>query len=84
MLNNFGLTLHPNGFERKKIQQFPDYQKKDIKLCWIPNNIGIEGKNKADLAAKSALDIDVVSTTKISYTDFKEFSNKYIQGEWER
>lgn len=37
----------------------------DIKLCWIPNHIEVEGITTRDLAAKSDLKMDVDSTTKI-------------------
>ena len=31
-------------------------QKKDIVFSWVPSHTGIKGNEKADLAAKSALD----------------------------
>lgn len=43
----------------------------------------MEGNNKANLAAKTALDMDVDSRTKIPYTDFKKVINKYIQKDFD-
>lgn len=54
---------------------------KDMKLCWIPSHIRVKGKNEADLASRSALDVNMDTWTKIPYTDFKEVINKYIQKE---
>ena len=32
---------------------------KKVKFCWVPSHIGIHGNNKADMAAKSALQFEV-------------------------
>ena len=36
---------------------FLNIAKKDIVFCWVPSHTGIKGNEKADLAAKSALDL---------------------------
>ena len=41
---------------------------KKVKFCWVPSHIGIHGNNKADMAAKSALQFEVAKF-KIPYTD---------------
>ena len=43
---------------------------KDIILCWIPSHIGIPGNEKADKAAKQALNKQI-SESCIPFTDFK-------------
>lgn len=60
------------------------FKHKGIKLYWIPSYIGVEGNNKAKIAAKSALNMDVDPRTKILYTDFKKVINKYIKKECQR
>lgn len=41
------------------------FKHKGIKLYWIPSYIAMEGNNKVEIAAKSALNIDVDRRTKI-------------------
>ena len=36
---------------------FLNIAKKDIVFCWVPSHTGIKGNEKADSAAKSALDL---------------------------
>ena len=43
---------------------------KDIIFCWVPSHVGIRCNEKADLAAKSALDLPRAKVG-VPYTDFK-------------
>ena len=45
--------------------------KKDIVLCWVPSHTGIKGNEKADSAAKSALDLPRAKVG-VPYTDFNQ------------
>ena len=52
-------------------------QGKIVNFFWIPSHIGIQGNSKADIAAKSALQFEIVTFT-IPYTDLKYFIKLYI------
>ena len=61
---------------------FLNIAKKDIVFCWVPSHTGIRGNEKADSAAKSALDLprDKVG---VPYNDFKHCINQYILSTWQ-
>ena len=48
---------------------FLNIAKKDIVFCWVPSHTGIKGSEKADSAAKSALDLPRAKVG-VPYTDF--------------
>ena len=52
--------------------------KKDIVFCWVP----IKGNEKADSAAKSALDLHRAKVG-VPYTDFKYLISQYIFSTWQ-
>ena len=54
-----------------------------IIFCWLPSHMGIRGNSKADAAAKSALESDHISSTKIPYTDSKPDIKSYIKHRWQ-
>ena len=61
---------------------FLNIAKKDIVFCWVPSHTGIKSNEKADSAAKSALDLprDKVG---VPYNDFKHCINQYIFSTWQ-
>ena len=56
---------------------FFNIAKKEKQMCWVPNHTGIKGNEKADLAAKSALDLPRAKIG-VPYTDFKHLISQYI------
>jgi ribonuclease HI len=55
----------------------------DIIFYWLPSHMGIRGNSLADSAAKSALNFQNISTTKVPYTDSKPAIKTYIQQRWQ-
>ena len=55
---------------------------KQIYFCWLPSHIGIAGNEKADKAAKSALNEDILPL-KVPYTDFRHQINILIKSSWQ-
>ena len=61
---------------------FLNIAKKDIVFCWVPSHTGIRGNEKADSAAKSALDLPRAKVG-VPYTDFKYLISQYIFSTWQ-
>ena len=61
---------------------FLNIANKDIIFCWVPSHTGIKGNEKADLAAKSALDLPHAKVG-VPYTDFKYLIGQYIFSTWQ-
>ena len=56
---------------------------KEILICWIPSHIGVRGNERADLAAKSTLDL-TPDKFRIPYTDMKLTINKFLHTKWQQ
>ena len=52
-------------------------------FCWLPSHMGISGNERADSAAKAALQKDV-SNCLISYTDTYQYISQYVRDMWQR
>ena len=62
---------------------FLNIAKKDIGFfCWVPSNTDVKGNEKADSAAKSALDLPRAKVG-VPYTDFKHLISQYIFSTWQ-
>ena len=61
---------------------FLNFAKNDIVFCWVPSHTGIKGNEKADFAAKSALDFPRTKVG-VPYNDFKHCINQYIFSTWQ-
>ena len=53
-----------------------------IVFCWLSSHVGIKGNEKADIAAKSALTLNI-SDLKIPFTDFKPSINTFVHNKWQ-
>jgi len=55
----------------------------NILFCWLPSHVGITGNEKADKAAKSALNKPILRIP-VPFTDLKPIINKYIRNKWQQ
>ena len=55
---------------------------KTVIFCWLPSHMGISGNERADSAAKAALQKDV-SNCLISYTDTCQYISQYVRDMWQ-
>ena len=67
---------------KKNLSSLQTNLDKHVKFVWTPSHGGIKGNEKADVAAKAALDIPV-SDMKIPHSDFKSLVHPYIKRKWQ-
>ena len=65
-----------------KVFSFFNISKYYIGVCWVPSHTDIKGNEKADSAAKSALDLPRANVG-VPYTDFKHLISQYIVSTWQ-
>ena len=53
-----------------------------IVFCWLPCHVGIKGNEKANIAAKLALTLNI-SDLNIPLTDFKPSINTFVHNKWQ-
>ena len=61
---------------------FLQSNQKTIVFWWVPSHVGIRGNEKADAAAKAALDL-VTSNVKIPHTDLKHIVHTHYSKKWQ-
>ena len=54
----------------------------DIFFCWVPGHVGIKGNERADSAAKQALDLPITECC-IPYTDLRQHIYTYVKSIWQ-
>ena len=59
-------------------------QKKHITLCKVPAHTGIKGNEEADKAAKEAIYMPGMITTRLPYTDYYQTIRRARNSEWQR
>ena len=57
--------------------------RKEIIICWTPSHIGVRGNERAESAAKSALDL-TPDKSRIPYTNLKSTINKFLHTKWQQ
>ena len=57
---------------------------KNVKFCWVPSHVGIKGNEKADEAAKEALDRErIANDVLIPHMDYKFYIKDLFKKKWQ-
>jgi len=56
---------------------------KTVEFCWVPSHVGINGNERADKAAREALQLEPLPI-ELPHTDFKQHIREYIRNKWQR
>ena len=75
------LSLRHKKFKNPLIIKMSN--RKEIIICWTPSHIGVRGNERADSAAKSALDL-TPDKSRIPYTDLEPTINKFLHTKWQK
>ena len=73
----------PHSSDYYEIFSFLHTVHKTVIFCWLPSHMGISGNERADSAAKAALQKDV-SNCLISYTDTYQYISQFVRDMWQR
>ena len=57
-------------------------QQKTLKLCWVPSHTGIQGNERADEGARSAIDSNEIENIALPYKDFYPIIKEKVREKW--
>ena len=80
----YGLVAPCTKLCPKFTNQLIQNQGKRLTLCKVPAHIEVKGNEEADRAAKQAIDIPGMTTTRLSYTDHYLTIRRARNSEWQR
>ena len=85
LIQSIEFRYNKNPIVQSIIQKFYEIveQKKQVIFCWIPSHVGIRGNERADQAAKQALDLEE-SKISIPYTDKTPIIKSSILNAWQQ